>query len=180
MRIRTLHAAAAAALVLALVGCVDSDPLPTLPPTPTATPIFASEEEALAAAEAAYAAYQDVVDDALQTLDATGLEEVAVGTALESARASVERLSAQGKHQVGSTVVTSSLATDLSALTEFGSDSPIQIYACVDVSNVQIVATDGSVTQSTIGTFPMLVTFRVDDSRLLVEEELVWDANTFC
>ncbi len=46
--------------MLALTGCVDGDRLPTLPPTPTSTPIFASEEEALAAAEEAYAAYLEM------------------------------------------------------------------------------------------------------------------------
>ena len=46
--------------MLALTGCVEGDRIPTLPPTPTSTPIFASEEEALAAAEEAYAAYNEV------------------------------------------------------------------------------------------------------------------------
>lgn len=49
-----------AALVLSLTGCGGGDPMPTLPPTPSATPIFASEEEALDAAEEAYAAYLEM------------------------------------------------------------------------------------------------------------------------
>jgi predicted small lipoprotein YifL len=48
--------------MLALSGCGTSDPLPTLPPTPSSTPVFASEEEALAAAEEAYAAYSEASD----------------------------------------------------------------------------------------------------------------------
>ena len=46
--------------MLALSGCVEGDRIPSLPPTPTSTPIFASEEEALAAAEEAYAAYLEM------------------------------------------------------------------------------------------------------------------------
>jgi hypothetical protein len=48
--------------MLLLAGCGGGDPIPTLPPTPTATPIFASEEEAFAAAEDAYAAYREMSD----------------------------------------------------------------------------------------------------------------------
>ena len=48
--------------MLLLAGCGGGDPIPTLPPTPSATPIFASEEEALAAAEDAYAAYRGMSD----------------------------------------------------------------------------------------------------------------------
>jgi len=54
---RTLVGAVVLVGMLALSGCVDGDRIPTLPPAPTATPLFASEEEALAAAEEAYAAY---------------------------------------------------------------------------------------------------------------------------
>lgn len=46
--------------VLLLAGCMGGEPIPTLPPTPSTTPVFASEEEALAAAEAAYAAYLEM------------------------------------------------------------------------------------------------------------------------
>src|SRR5690606_22722214 len=47
-------------LVLVVSGCVPDAGIPTLPPTPTVTPVFASEEEALAAAEDAYAAYLEM------------------------------------------------------------------------------------------------------------------------
>lgn len=50
--------AAIAAASLALAGCVPGDgPAPTPSPTATATAVFASEEEALAAAEEVYRAY---------------------------------------------------------------------------------------------------------------------------
>ena len=54
---RMLVGAMTVAGMLLFSGCGGGAPIPTLPPTPSATPIFASEEEALAAAEEAYAAY---------------------------------------------------------------------------------------------------------------------------
>lgn len=47
---------------LLLAGCTDPTPMPTPPPTPSETPVFASDEEALAAAEEAYAEYISTVD----------------------------------------------------------------------------------------------------------------------
>jgi hypothetical protein len=167
--------------MLLLAGCGGGDPIPTLPPTPTATPIFASEEEALAAAEDAYAAYQAAVDLALQTLDDEGLEQVATAPALQVAIDSVANLRASGSHQVGTTVVASVTPTDLSALFEGDGAGESQIYACLDLTSVGIQADDGSVSQSAIPLFPMLVTLVVvDERRLLVSEEEVWDGDNFC
>jgi hypothetical protein len=42
---------------LLLAGCTDPSPMPTPPSTPSQTPVFASDEEALAAAEEAYGKY---------------------------------------------------------------------------------------------------------------------------
>ena len=48
--------------VVLLSGCVPGDPLVTPQPEPSSTPVFASEEEALAAATEAYAAYLAMSD----------------------------------------------------------------------------------------------------------------------
>ena len=48
--------------VVALVGCAPEDS-PVPPPTPDVKPLFASDEEALAAAEEAYAAYLAMSDE---------------------------------------------------------------------------------------------------------------------
>jgi hypothetical protein len=166
--------------MLLLSGCGGGDPIPTLPPTPTATPIFASEEEALAAAEEAYAAYQAAVDHALQTLDGDGLGAVAVEPALSTARESVERLRAEGSHQVGETVVASVLPTDLTPLIDGGVGGEPQIYACLDLTSVAIIAADGTSSSSRLDRFPMIVTLSIDGSSLLVASEEVWDGDNFC
>lgn len=183
MRTRNRRAAAvtiAAALVLGMTACVDGDPVPTLPPTPDSTPIFSSEEEALAAAQAAYEAYQAAVDEALQTLDDSRLSEVATGAALSAASESVAGLVEEGSRQEGTTRVVSTTPTDLSALTSPTSTSPIQIYACLDLTGVRIVNLDGSSSQSGVDGFPTLVTFSLNEQRLLVSEEAVWDGDNFC
>jgi predicted small lipoprotein YifL len=166
--------------MLALSGCGGGDPLPTLPPTPSSTPVFASEEEALAAAEEAYGAYQAAVDLALQTLDASALDGVAVDIALQNAEESVSNLKASGSRQVGSTSVASVSPTDLSPLFEVGVNGDAQIYACLDLTSVGIEAADGTISQSSIPLFPMLVTLRVRGQVLLVATEEVWDGENFC
>src|SRR3954462_13593979 len=80
---RTAPLLATAALLLALAGCVPTDSHPTSWPHPSATPVFASDAEALAAAEKAYAAYEAAVDRSLQSISVDGLDAVATGDALK-------------------------------------------------------------------------------------------------
>ena len=72
----------------ALAGCAASPkPLPSVSGTADAAPVFASDDEALAAAEKAYAAYQKVGDAVGQDGgdNAERFQSVAVGAALEQA-----------------------------------------------------------------------------------------------
>ncbi|MBA8846855.1 hypothetical protein [Microcella alkalica] len=55
-----------AASAFALAGCSPEAAVPSAPPAAEAEPLFASDEEALAAAEAAYAEYLAVVNTVLQ------------------------------------------------------------------------------------------------------------------
>jgi hypothetical protein len=177
---RTLLGAVTVFGMLLLSGCGGGTPIPTLPPTPSATPIFASEEEALAAAEEAYAAYQAAVDLALQTLSENALDEVAVDPALQSAKDAIDSLRNSGSHQVGETRVASVSPTDLSPLLEGGDRGESQIYACLDLTSVGIQAPDGSISRSEIPLFPMLVTLVLDGGQLRVSHEEVWDGTNFC
>jgi hypothetical protein len=177
---RTLVGAVTVAGVLLLGGCGGGDPMPTLPPTPSATPIFASEEEALAAAEDAYAVYQAAVDLALQTLDDSGLDAVATGTALATALESVEEFEASARHQVGFTQVGSVSPADLSSLVDGDGTEVSQVYACIDLSAVSVVSQSGETTQSPVSVLPMIVGLTWDGNHLLVAEEEVWDGSNFC
>ena len=50
-----------------LAGCLPTDPPVTPPPTSDLEPVFASDEEALAAAEEAYGAYLAAADEILSS-----------------------------------------------------------------------------------------------------------------
>jgi len=54
------------ALVAGLTACTETARIPDAEPSPTATPLFASDEEALAAAVAAYEEFLTVLDGLLQ------------------------------------------------------------------------------------------------------------------
>src|SRR5690606_7687607 len=53
-------------ITLVLTGCTQPDPMPTPPPTPSSAPVFASDEEALAAAEEAYGKYLEESDQIIR------------------------------------------------------------------------------------------------------------------
>jgi hypothetical protein len=90
MRSEMRRLAAAVAVVAAALcasGCAPDSPGPGPTPQPTSTPLFASDEEALAAAEEAYARYQAVENQIFLEggRDSQRIESVAVGEALDAA-----------------------------------------------------------------------------------------------
>ncbi|HEU0205628.1 MAG TPA: hypothetical protein VFQ74_02915, partial [Pseudolysinimonas sp.] len=116
MDMRTGSLLVTAALLVALAGCVPTNAHPSESPSATATPVFASDAEALAAAENAYAAYQAAVDKSLQTSSLEGLDSVATGDALETARSSVDTFQKEGRTQRGDSKVRKVAPADLSPL----------------------------------------------------------------
>lgn len=179
---RTGPLALAVVVVLALAGCVPSDSHPTAAPSSRATPVFASDEEALAAAEAAYAAYEAAVDKSLQLLDESGLASVSSGAALKTAIGSVQDFKDQGRRQIGASKVVYAAPQDLSALTGSSSGSA-EIYACLDVSEVQVIDADGRSVSAPdrVTVFPLVVSFAWQaEQKLVVSKEVVWDGKPFC
>ena len=166
MGMRTGPLIVTAAVLLALTGCVPDGSHSATSPTPSATPVFASDAEALAAAEKAYAAYESKVDLSLQAVADAGLATVATGDALESALASVESFRSSGRVQRGVSQITKVKSADLSPLTVAGRSNDVaQIYACLDVSAVSVLDSTGIVV-SQVGrqtVFPTLVSLRWGD-----------------
>ena len=133
--------AALAVLVAALAvgGCVEDDPDTTPSPDPTSTPLFESDEEALAAAEEAYARYQ-AVEDVVFAEGGAGserIEKVAVRDALEAGLAGAANFQRDGFHSVGTTTFDSLELQQLVAAE--GNEDVVVAYICLDFSGTDVL-----------------------------------------
>lgn len=135
---RLVAGIALAVSLAALTGCASgSEPIaPSLEPAPE--PVFASEEEALAAAKNAYEAYLKISDAVL----ADGgerperIEPFAVAAARKAALAGYQEFRSANLESNGSTKLRSMI------LQSHDSDAVIT-YACLDVSDVDVLNSDG-------------------------------------
>lgn len=139
-----LTAVGAALLLTSLAGCFGPGPVKTPLPTPSVTPVFASDEEALAAAEAAYAAYL-AVDDAVFAdggAQPERLATVATGDFLEESIAGYKDVQSKGWHSVGNSTIRS---IELQAF-DTASRGPgiVSAYVCDDVSAVDVLDSNGT------------------------------------
>jgi hypothetical protein len=168
--------------MLTLSGCGGGTPIPTLPPTPTATPVFASEEEALAAAEEAYAAYSEM-SDLISSQGGADPERLAPYVTAEQLAREIDTanyFSANGLRADGRPVLT---RFDLQQYSEVASQVEIVVYVCLDVSAVLVRDADGAdVTpanrQSVV---PLEVAFVASSSdTLLIANSDVWSGSSFC
>ncbi len=137
---RFLSLAVAAGLTLALGAC-GPEPQPPMPtPSPTTTPFFASDEEALAAAEEVYREY-DRISAALlgdPNLDLSVLEDVTAGGLLASERDSIEearinQLRFEGRSEI--------VWVELQSVDEAGQ---VVLHVCEDVTAVAIYDGNGT------------------------------------
>lgn len=174
--------AAVSLAALSLSGC-SGPPAPTAAsPSPTATTVFASEEEALAAATEAYAAYQAALDIAYSTYDVSQLMNLATKAEVDGVRESVAEWEAEKKRQVGTTGTHGvRLVGDITDVIRSGNT---QIYVCLDVVGIDVVDENGAsvVDDSQIDTYPMIASldWSTSGSRLIVAGEDVWTAENFC
>ena len=182
-RLRTVPPLAIAALIACSVaGCLPLDPAPLPTIAPTGTPLFSSDEEALAAAEGAYAAYLAVVDEALATLEDSAIRAVASGNALAAASESVEQFRSSSYRQTGTSFFdTTSIAQSSESRT---GQVFLQIYACIDISGTDVIDGEGTsvVSLNRLSRYPVLISLETAASsqRLVVIEEEVWDGQSFC
>jgi hypothetical protein len=185
MRIIPWVSCAALAVVLMLSGCVPTTTSLGPTPKPSATPVFASEAEALAAATKAYAAYSGALDDAFASYDTSLLVNVAVGAALKKAEESVSSYREIGKRQTGrATIDTVSLVgSEAVRLGEIESGRA-QAYLCLNLSQVDVLGSDGKsvVPQGSSRRFPIIATFawQRSEGALLVDNDESWTGENFC
>lgn len=171
----------AAATLASLAACAPGEPEPTPSPSPVETdaPIFASDEEALAAAVAAYEAYLAMSDSITAdgganperihsvTSDAFGEKSEADFTAFHKA----------GLRSTGSTRVDSARLLEID-----DSNQTVSIYACQDVSDIRLFNSVGSdVTPAERDDrVPLVIDTTLDDSALTVDGNQVWSGDDFC
>ena len=184
---RTAPALLISALVaLTLVACVPDDEPVRPEPSPSSSPIFESDEEALAAAEEAYGAYLSVSGNILAQggADPERLLTVATQEVYEAELESYGDFAERGWHTEGMSVV-DSLA--IQAVDNFAleGDPAVTIYACLDVSATDVVDSTGVsvVSESRPDRTPFETTFSYSPespSRLLLSQKSVWSGENFC
>jgi len=157
--------------------------VPSAPPSAEAEPLFASDEEALAAAEAAFERYLEV-SFAVLADGGTGperLEEVSTGEILENDLAQAEEYRERGLKQTGDPVV---LETALQSYNGGdASDAEVTVYSCLDSFSVQAVDQSGnpvgdSSRQPTVTIENVFVTG--PEGELLLKESTLWEDGPEC
>lgn len=181
-RVAALVIGVTAALLLG--GCAQpaARVIPTAPAT--VTPVFATDADALAAAEKAYAAYLAVSDEVAHDAG-NGVDRLSsVDTAAQLARdtKSFTQMSAEGHHTTGPE--TFSLMT-LQKLTMSASNKAlVDVYVCLDISRTVLLdRSNRDVGSTRRNLLPLQVEFQSDAPRsknLLVEESDFWSGRDFC
>lgn len=163
------RAAVIAGVVALLLGaCVPIEPVAVVSSSGTTAPVFATDAEALAAAEEAYAAYQAALDYGLATYDASPLEDIAGGSALAAGLESIDRFRESAQRLEGATAVESLTLTAVDL--KLGA---LSAKACIDVSSTQVFDSSG-VDITSPGRFDAVslevsLMWSYEQSRLLVE-----------
>lgn len=135
--LRTVGALTAGLLALGMLAACTPEP----EPTPTKTALFASDEEAFAAAEETYRAYTDALNE-VDTSDPNTFEPVFAWTtdrANAAVRKSLSELHAESVTLTGSTVI-----AGVTPITASIADGFVSIHVCADVSETDVLDSDGN------------------------------------
>ena len=174
----------AGVLAVALSGCAGAPtPSPPSPSSASAAPIFASDEEALAAAEAAYERFLStsvaVTNDGGSNADR--LEDVASGPALVDEAAAAARFLEKGWRTAGSIGFRVSEVQSVSV--PQGDQAVVSLYVCDDLRGLDIVDDGGTslVVEARVVDVPYTV---VVSGRhplgLKVVEKALWTRDNYC
>lgn len=134
------------ASTLVMGGCVDPvgvAPTPIATPSPTfSSPVFASDEEALAAAEAAYAEYLAMSDLIAQEggVNPERIVDVAVDDLVEISVDGAREFQLLGYRTVGTSTFRD---VQLQSVDEISTHLIVTVYLCNDISNVDVLDASG-------------------------------------
>jgi len=167
--------------MLTLTGCVDGDPLPTLPPTPTSTPIFASEEEALAAAEEAYAAYLEM-SNLIASEGGVNPERIAALVTDERLIDELRGFETLRELQVHTSGRDTFETIELQRFDQTDDGAEVVLYVCWDASAVRVLdATGADVTPSERNVHDLLEVVMVtvgESPSLVLSSDEPWSSST--
>lgn len=126
-----------------LAACTESTRIPPAEPPAATEPLFASDEEALAAATAAYEEYLAVSNEAASALpfDLSSLEPLVTSEYLLRETESLNRLEEQGWLIAGQSSVEQTRLQQWYVDNEVG--HVVVMYACIDVSQARVIDRDG-------------------------------------
>jgi hypothetical protein len=181
---RTGYVVVTAALLVALAGCVPTAPSGSSSPSVSATPVFASDAEALAAAEKAYAAYLKVSDQIFVDggKDPERLLTVATRQVYAGELEGFQTAAKNGWHSTGGS------QADNYSLESFDPGDlkdMITVYLCSDVSQVDVLDASGRsvVSPNRPARTAFEVTFApkaADSEVLVVSDKNLWTGGGVC
>lgn len=172
--------AALLAGLLLIAGCTPT-PAPTkssAAPSPSATPLFRTDAEALAAAKDAYQRFIDVSDEISHEggTNPERLETVAQDPLLSLDLQGFAQMRSDGSHTVGNTRLAGI------TLQAVNSGSVVHAYICIDLSDVGVVDRSGTTsynnTSTTRQTFVVILSPK--GSNLLPSEREPWGGTEPC
>jgi len=179
-----LAPALAVAAALLLAGCTGDDPIVLPKPDPTTAPVFATDEEALAAAEVAYGEYLAASDaiTAKDGADPNTIGEYVHSEYLPEVLESFEDLRADHLHSKGE------LSFDGMTLQQYTDDlaSPatISVYVCIVATNARLLdQNDQDVTPAgRDDRVPLEISFQTEEREpnLLIRSSELWTGADFC
>ncbi len=161
--------------LLAMAGATLSACSPTPEPSPTPTAAFASEEEAFAAAEETYRAYNDAVNRQRDGDESVDPLDYLTGEMLDSEIASIRELEASGITLEGDTKIMSFTGTEAQTDHDVAA---VDALVCLDITNARAIDATG-VDVTAVGrsdVYGISVTFTGNPDHLLISEyEVVAD-----
>ena len=183
-RRRHLVALPLALMVSALVACTDVPRIPPPEPPASSEPLFASDEEALEAATAAYEEYLAVSGavTSQSELSATGVEPFVTSDYLGEFDLALDQLRENGLRTEG----LSRLArAELQQYFEDSAGVTIVIYVCLDVSGVRVLNEDGQdltpPDRSTLVDLEISLSSAPEEpEKLLLASSESWEAGAVC
>jgi len=171
-----------ALFALALVGCATPAVIPPAGPPSDEQPLFATDEEALAAATEAYEEFLAALDIALAVPDDSNekLDEFAGGEVLNDARTAIDTFRDLGWRAVGVRQVVSSM---LQQVVREAESTVVTIYVCESAEGVEVLDQSGesqvSEDRQDLTGFEVSVSFAtVSDA--LIEDRAQWPAADVC